>query len=299
MRSNNGMEVERCIAIVDGRSTMKVRVPFARFELSGNDAEEVVPVDWLPEVGHRALSYEERKAAAAQAYAGRYCHALISRLCLWWARAARGSGWMRGRGEILGDRHSVFEGGSGGLDAGRAHAHAYGLLFWDGCTLSRDAVRHIRAPVIWIRGRIVSGTEGGVSSDVGGGSGDVLTVGDMVRMEVVAVNLSQEARSCLTLQIREGSASCTRDDAARGHFQLSGNSPSMPGDGEQADEPPIRVAFSGVLDNALPRLPPGATHRTELKMCVLEPGYVSLAARVCDHEGASLAQGIILHVMAA
>ena len=61
----------------------------------------------------------------------------------------------------------------------------------------------------------------------------------------------------------------------------------------------MRVAFAGVLDSSLPCLSPGATHRTELKMCVLEPGDMSLAARVCDYRGAVLAQGIVLHAMAA
>jgi len=132
-----------------------------------------------------------------------------------------------------------------------------------------------------------------------GVEGAVLLVGEFVRVEVTVGNLSQQPLSALTLQIFQSG-----DDNDNGgeppvatlRDQVGG---SRPLDGQPIEGQGVRVAFSGVLDNALPCLSPGATFRSEFGVCALDPGYLTLAARVRSDGSASLVECCFLHVMVA
>jgi hypothetical protein len=115
----------RCVAVVEGKSSVEVRVKIRRFQLACGDAEEEVARDWLPAVGQRAMSYPERKAAAERAYLARYARELISRLSLHWTAVAP-EAWtsMPGGG-----------GGGGGWGGRGGGGVAWGVGGGGGCVL--------------------------------------------------------------------------------------------------------------------------------------------------------------------
>jgi hypothetical protein len=128
----SGWGGRRCLAVVEGKSSVEVRVRIKRFQLACGDAEEEVARHWLPPVGQRAMSYQERKAAAERAYLARYARELISRLSLHWTAVAP-EAWPSMAGE---------RGRRGACWGQEWHGHEpriYGVLFWDDCTLPRGS----------------------------------------------------------------------------------------------------------------------------------------------------------------
>ena len=55
------------------------------------------------------------------------------------------------------------------------------------------------------------------------------------------------------------------------------------GGGGERDK--LRVMFSGMMDEALPTVLARATYSTHIHVCVLEAGFLTLAARVCNDQG--------------
>ena len=173
---------------------------------------------------------------------------------------------------------------------GRSRA---GLLFWDGCPLMRKGVRHIRTPEVWVRAKLVVAEqeeERKAGEGERGGAGQAaLRVGQQARVLIEVANLGTRSVEDLTLQIRQ----------AEGHGDPRAvwKPPAVAPDAQACADTRLWVLFAGVLDSVLLGLGKGETRTSGLGVCVMEPGWLSLAARVVRGDGCVLFDALVLHVL--
>ena len=162
---------------------------------------------------------------------------MLSRLALSWSdptpptrhhHSTSSSTFLRGSAAAAaaaqGTSENAFSGRldvEAGLDES-ARVRRRGLLFWESCPLPRGSVRHIRAPDVWVRARILParggegkevrgedgwGAGGGLEEVVGeremegGEDGSGVGVGEDGLVQVQVINLSSTSLAGLTIQV--------------------------------------------------------------------------------------------------
>jgi hypothetical protein len=130
-----------------------------------------------------------------------------------------------------------------------------------------------------------------------------VVAGEYRSVEFEVANLAEFPLCALTLQIRQVGdwGDCSWDqinldidcDEAQDTRRAGGAGVAGAGRGGG-----IRVLISGLVDCSLPEVVVQGCACCRLLVCPLEPGYLTLAARVLNHEGEVLFQGLVFSVLA-